>query len=65
MDYAPGDHVLKVRPKGQVTYRGRLVFIGEGVAGEHVAIRPTEVDGVFAAYFCHKEIRKFDLRQNA
>ena len=64
VNYAPGDHVLKVRPKGQVTYRGRLVFIGEGVAGEHVAIRPTEVDGIFAAYFCHRQIRQFDLRQN-
>jgi transposase InsO family protein len=62
VEYEPGEHLLKVRPKGQVTYRGRVVFIGEGVAGEYVAIRPTAIDGVFAAFFCHKQIREIDLR---
>ncbi len=55
IEYDTGEHVLKVRAKGQVLYKGRQQFIGEGLAGEYVVIRPTNVDGVFAAFFCHKK----------
>jgi len=63
VEYEPGEHVLKVRPKGQVTFRGRLVFVGEGLAGQHIAMRPGAVDGVFVAHFCHKAVCQIDLRQ--
>ena len=62
VEYDVGEYVLKVRSKGQVRYKGREQFIGEGLAGEYVAIRPTNVDGVFAVFFCHKKIRDIDLR---
>lgn len=61
VEYEPGEHLLKVRPKGQVTFRGRLVFIGEGLAGQYVAIRPGATDGVFDAYYCHHLVRQIDL----
>jgi transposase InsO family protein len=63
VEYDTGDHVLKVKTKGQIYYRGQTVFIGEGLANEHIAIRPSQTDGVMKVFFCHKEIRKIDLRQ--
>lgn len=62
IEYEPGDHVLKVRTKGQVHYKGHVIFIGEGLAAEHIAIRPSSTDGVLKVFFCHKEIREIDLR---
>lgn len=62
LEYPSEDHVLKVKKKGQVMFSGRCVFIGEGLAGEHIAVRATETDGLFAVYFCHKRIREIDLR---
>lgn len=62
IEYEPGDHVLKVRPQGQVKFRGRMVFIGNGLAREYVAFRPGDQDGVVKVFYCHKEIREIDLR---
>lgn len=62
VEYDEGEHVRKVLRKGQIHFQQRDVFIGEGLAGEHVALRATGVDGVFGAYFCHKLIREIDLR---
>jgi transposase InsO family protein len=63
VEYESSDHVLKVRTKGQIHYRGQVVFIGEGLAGEYIAIRPSRVDGIQTVLFCHKEIREIDLRK--
>ncbi|MCY1310128.1 hypothetical protein D9M70_602920 [compost metagenome] len=45
LDYEAGDRVLKVGRIGQVNFQGRRVFVGGGLYGERVAIRPTAVDG--------------------
>lgn len=60
--YEPGDRVLKVRTKGQIHFAGQQLFIGEGLAGEQVAIRSTSTEGLFAVYFCHKLVRHIDRR---
>lgn len=65
IEYPVGDHVLKVKSKGQIHLKGKIVFIGEGLAGQHVAIRPSTIDGLFDVYFCHKRIRQIDLRNIA
>jgi transposase InsO family protein len=62
IEYDPADRVLKVRTKGQVHIGAKHVFIGEGLAGEQVAIRATETDGMLAIYYCHRLVRKIDLR---
>jgi transposase InsO family protein len=62
VDYDTGDQVLKVRTKGQIHYQGHPIFIGEGLAGEYVAIRPSPVDGVYKVFFCQQEIREIDMR---
>ncbi len=62
IEYAPQDRVLKVRKKGQIHIGPRQVFVGEALAGESVALRQSDTDGVLAVFFCHKRIREIDLR---
>lgn len=62
IDYEPGDRVLKVTGTGQIRFRGKNRFVGGGLLGERVAIRPSSVDGVYDVIFIHKTIRQIDLR---
>ncbi|WP_330115395.1 hypothetical protein SA496_10770 [Pseudomonas sp. JS3066] len=61
--------MLKVGRVGQVCLQGRSLFVGGGLAGERVALRPTATatatatDGVFKVVLIHKIVRKIDLRQ--
>jgi hypothetical protein len=56
--------VKKVRRSGQIRFANRDVFVGEGLLGELVAVRPAAEDGVFKVYFCDREIRTLDLRKD-
>jgi transposase InsO family protein len=50
-EFGPDDAVRVVRRHGVVSFRNRPLFVGRGLAGERVALRPTEADGVLAVYF--------------
>lgn len=63
IDYDPGDRVLKVGRVGQVHAGGKGWFVGGGLAGERVALRPTPTDGVFDVVFIHTTVRQIDLRR--
>lgn len=63
IDYEPGDRVLRVTGTGQVRFEGKSRFVGGGLLGERVAIRPSSVDGVYDVIFIHKTIRQIDLRE--
>lgn len=60
--YDEGAHVLKVRRNGQIEYRGRTVFVSEGLIGLPVAIRPSSTDGRMDVVFLHRIVRHIDLR---
>lgn len=60
--YEPGDRVLKVSRTGQIGFNGRSVFVGEGLYGEHVAVRPSQVEGVLDVIFIDKTVRQIDER---
>jgi transposase InsO family protein len=60
--YDEGMHVLKVRRNGQIVYRGRTIFVSEGLAGLPVAIRPASLDGRMDVVFMHRAIQHIDLR---
>lgn len=60
LEYDTHDHVLKVRKNGQITYKGQTIYIGEGLVGEYVAIRPTLDEEVKQVYFCHQKIREIN-----
>ena len=61
VEYDDGDDVRKVRRHGQLHFKGRDYFVGEGLTGEFVAIRPTAEDGVFTVVFCDREVSRIDL----
>ncbi len=60
--YGPDDAVRAVHGGGQLSYRGRLHFVGTALRGHRVALRPTGEDGVLAVYFCHHRVGQLDLR---
>jgi hypothetical protein len=61
LEYDEGDRVLKVKKKGQIDLGGRIIFVSEGLAGQHVAIRSAERDGVFNIVFIYKTICQVDF----
>lgn len=61
VEYEEEDEVRKVRRHGQLNFKGRDYFVGEGLTGQFVAIRPADQDGVFRVVFCHREISRFSL----
>lgn len=62
VEYDADDEVRRVRGSGVISFKRRQLYIGEGLAGEDVAIRPTDLDGVIRVLFCHREVRCVDLR---
>ncbi|MFL6673369.1 MAG: IS481 family transposase [Massilia sp.] len=62
VEYDPADEVRKVRGSGQMLFKKREFFIGEGLSGEWVAVRSTPVDGIFTVFFCDREVRDIDLK---
>jgi len=61
IEYDSGDKVRKVTRNGCITFSGRQLFIGDGLVGEPVAVRPSDNDGHFYVIFCHKQIGEIDL----
>jgi len=61
VEYPLEDKVVKVRLNGQLYFEKNDIFVGEGLKGELVAIRPTLTDGVFKVYFCDVEVREINL----
>jgi transposase InsO family protein len=62
--YGPDDHVRVVRDQGAISFRNRSRFVGRGLAGERVAVRPTTDDGVFAVVYCSVRVALFDDRDD-
>lgn len=63
IEYGPDDAVRMVKAHGVIVFRNQRYFVGRGVAGMPVAVRPTRVDGVFDVYFCHQPIKQLNLHQ--
>jgi transposase InsO family protein len=62
VEYDTDDVVRKVRGSGQAQYNRHQFFVGEGLSGEWIALRPTREDGIYKVFFCNQEIRTLDLR---
>ena len=64
IEYPSGDTVRKVSDKGEISFQNRRHFIGEGLRTQLVTIKPTMIDDVFEVFFCHKEIRRINVRDS-
>ena len=62
VEYAADDDIRKVRGNGYISFRHEEIFVGEGLKGERVAVRPTDDDGLFEVLFCSRRVTEVDLR---
>jgi len=62
VEYDPGEEIRKVRGSGYINFSGRQIFVGEGLVGEPVAIRPSDVDGIMHIIFSTRKVGEIDLR---
>lgn len=59
--YPPEDTVITVTQHGSLQWHGRRQFISRGLVGQPVAVRPTVHDGIWAVYFCQRQVATIDL----
>lgn len=59
----PSDAVRIVTVHGSIHWQQRRQFVGRGLVGQPVAVRPTAEDGVWAIYYCQRQVAAIDRRQ--
>jgi transposase InsO family protein len=63
IEYGPDDQVRKIDSDGFISFKNRPWRIGKGFCGEFVALRPSQIDGLFSVHYCTHHIATLDLRQ--
>jgi len=64
-DYGPDDFVRSVDVAANISFRGRRLKASKALVAKHVAIRPTERDGVFDIIFRHVTVKSIDFHNLA
>ena len=59
--YDTSDIVRKVDVCGRISFRSRKFRVGKAFHNQPVALRPTDTDGVFHVFFCHKPIAQISF----
>ena len=60
--YEPDDIVRMVDVAGKISLHSKRFRVSKAFRYQPVAIRPTEVDGLFDVYYCRFRVSKIDLR---
>jgi transposase InsO family protein len=63
IEYGPDDQPRRVNKHGAISFGNTDYQIGLAFRGQTLAVRPTQVDGVFDVYFVQQRLRRIDLRQ--
>ena len=58
--YSESDIIRTVRQNGMVSVWRNDFYVGQAFAGQPVAFKPTQEDGLWKIYFCEKELRTVD-----
>ena len=58
--YAPGEVLRRVWDPGRLSFRGRTVFVGHGLVGQTVAVRPEPAPGRFGVWLGDLRVVVFD-----
>jgi transposase InsO family protein len=61
IEYDAGVIVRKVQGKGEISFRGRILKVGQAFSGYPVGLKATATDGIFDVLFCHQTIRQLNL----
>jgi transposase InsO family protein len=62
--YDTSDIVRKVQQGGEIWFRGRPFKIGNAFYGNHVALKPSPLDGVFFVFFSTQNIATINLNSS-
>lgn len=62
--YDTGDIVRKVDVCGRISFRSRKFRVGKAFHQQPVALRPTDKDGVFQVFFCHKPVAQISFHDS-
>jgi transposase InsO family protein len=60
--YGPDDAVRTVTVHGSIQWQRRRAFVGRGLVGQSVGVRPTAVDGVWHVFYCQRPVATIDRR---
>lgn len=60
-DYGPDDIVRSVDAAANISFQGRRLKASRALVGKHVALRPTQYEGVFDLVFRHVTVKTIDL----
>ena len=63
IEYDPGVTVRKVQGKGEISFRGKTVKVGQAFHGYPVGLKATSTDGIFEVLFCRQTICQINLRE--
>jgi transposase InsO family protein len=59
--YYTSDIVRKVDVCGRISFRSRRFRVGKAFYQQPVALRPTDTDGLFDVFFCHKPVAQISF----
>ncbi len=62
VEYDGGDEVRRVQSNGWLHFRGHELRVPKALAGQPVALRPTDTDGVWNVVFIAEQVATVDLR---
>lgn len=62
IEYGPDDQIRKVQAEGKFSFKGREFRVPKALQGNPIALRPTEVDGVFSVFFCQQKLKEISLK---
>jgi hypothetical protein len=60
-EYLPGDRIYKVDKTARIAISRRRLKIGKAFIGQHIALRETQHDGIYAIWFGSIRIGEIDL----
>lgn len=61
VEYPGHLHVRKVSQQSRISFQNQKIRIGTAFVGRHVAVAPTDIDGVFDIYYRDQNIRTITL----
>lgn len=62
--YAPDDIVRMVDTCGRISFHNQTFRISKAFRNLPVALRPSETDGVYEVFYCHKKVAQISLRNH-
>jgi len=60
--YEPGDILRQTDIHGRIQFHAQRFHVGKAFRKSQVALRPTDLDGLFNVFFCKQRIAQIDLR---